>query len=852
VKRGVWGEFEEKMKSKLFLLIVLICINTLLNSITWHIKQDGTGNFTTIQAGIDFCADGDTLLVYPGTYFENLVIEEKYMTIGSLYLTTGDESYISQTIIDGFHNDSVIHIEDISGYYQMYIVGFIIQNGIGYQENYPYSPDRAGGGLFISESDMNIVKCIIQYNNVNHVGGGIVLSNSNLNLSGSTIRYNSAYNAAGGLLIGFISSSVNFDTDDLNSIYLNYAGVGNDIFKTHGSPYQEIIVDTFTVIDPAEGYYFIYPGSDGAGVPLPNQFSFSCQNAAVEQVNYDIYVSTNGDNNNSGISPLEPLQSIAYALVKIRSDSLMHKAIHVSDGVYSVSQNNQYFPLHIKSYVDIIGESRENTILDAELSGGFIMGQDPQRNYKIANLSLKNARNQYDVAVTQNSNALLDNILITNHIDNNNEAFKALRFDFNDVSLNNIIVVNNQFAGSVYFYSQKFGNEFSITNSIFRNNEPSITSCNQLRCYYNRIHYDSLNVNVINSEISDNIDGSTEWLPTTSAILIASETNANIVNCTIGNNETLEIGAAVQLHDESEVSIINSILYGNIPYQICLNGTWGPNILNANNSLIEGGIANILNIGNNYINWDYETMLDEDPLWLGLGAEWPYALSENSPCIDTGTLDLPYGVVLPAYDLAGNPRVCGNGIDMGAYEFPGIAAPINLEIIDATLSWQLPVGYLASGFNIYLDGEFQTTLSSMIMEYTFPDLIEGNTYIAGVSALYGTEETVIINLEFIYDPVGTEEEIPIPQIQVTNYPNPFNPETKIVFNLPEEGNVKLEIFNIKGQKVKTLLDCYMSPGRSEMIWNGKDDNGKRVSSGVYFYQFVTEKKTITKKMILIK
>jgi hypothetical protein len=92
----------------------------------------------------------------------------------------------------------------------------------------------------------------------------------------------------------------------------------------------------------------------------------------------------------------------------------------------------------------------------------------------------------------------------------------------------------------------------------------------------------------------------------------------------------------------------------------------------------------------------------------------------------------------------------------------------------------------------------------------------------------------------------------IDEINLSNYPNPFNPETKIVFNLPEEGNVKLDIYNIKGQKVKILLDCYMSPGRSEMIWNGKDDNGKRVSSGVYFYQLVTDKKTITPKMILIK
>ena len=98
----------------------------------------------------------------------------------------------------------------------------------------------------------------------------------------------------------------------------------------------------------------------------------------------------------------------------------------------------------------------------------------------------------------------------------------------------------------------------------------------------------------------------------------------------------------------------------------------------------------------------------------------------------------------------------------------------------------------------------------------------------------------------------TNYQLPVTNYYLTNYPNPFNPETKIVFNLPEEGNVKLEIFNIKGQKVKTLLDCYMSPGRSEMIWNGKDDSGKHVSSGVYFYQLTTEKKTITQKMILIK
>ncbi len=841
-----------------FLLFVFVGFCSLLNAVTYHIKQDGTGNFTTIQAGIDFCTNGDTLLVYPGTYFENLVIIEKYMTIGSLYLTTGDESYISQTIIDGFQNDSVIRIEDISGYYQMYIVGFIIQNGIGYQYNYPYSPNRVGGGLFISESDMTIEKCTIQYNNVNHVCGGVLLSNANLNLSGSTIRYNSAYNTAGGLLIGNTSSSVSFDSEVLNNIYLNFAGVGNDIFKTHGSPYQEIIVDTFTVMDPAEGYYFIYPGSDGVGVPLPNQFSFSCQNAIIEQVNNDLYVSPEGDDNNSGVSAEEPLQSIAYALAKIRSDSLIYKAIHISDGVYSVSQNNQYYPLHIKSYVDIVGESRDNTILDAEFSGGFIIAQDPQQDYRITNISLINARNQYDIALNENTNVIFDNIRISGHNDNlTTSAFCALKLNYNDISINKLIIEDNEYGGNVYFYSPKFGHEFNITNSIFKNNSPSTDyGCMQFFCYRSFSLSDSLIVNVINTEITDNLDNSFEWLPATSAILIDMETKLNLINCTIGNNETLEIGAPVQLRDNSEANIVNSILYGNIPYQICLNGTWGPNILNANNSLVQDGVSGILNIGNNYINWDDETMLDEDPLWLGSGYDWAYALSANSPCIDTGTLELPYGVELPAYDLAGNPRVCGDAIDMGAYEFPGNPAPINLQVEDATFSWQLPAGYNATGFNVYLDDEFQSTVSVFLNEFTFSDLIVGDSYIAGVSALYGTEETAIINLEFLYDPVGIEEEIINPSSLIpylSNYPNPFNPETKIAFNLIESGRIKLEVFNIKGQKVKTLIDAYSSEGQFIAIWNGKDDNGKRVSSGIYMYQLKVDGKAIaSKKCLLLK
>jgi hypothetical protein len=90
------------MKPKLFLfLFVLICANLWLDAIIWEIKQDGTGNFITIQEGINASADSDTVLVYPGTYYENLDMTGKNITLTSLEMTTSDPQYIDSTIIDG-------------------------------------------------------------------------------------------------------------------------------------------------------------------------------------------------------------------------------------------------------------------------------------------------------------------------------------------------------------------------------------------------------------------------------------------------------------------------------------------------------------------------------------------------------------------------------------------------------------------------------------------------------------------------------------------------------------------------------------------------------------------------------
>ena len=90
---------------------------------------------------------------------------------------------------------------------------------------------------------------------------------------------------------------------------------------------------------------------------------------------------------------------------------------------------------------------------------------------------------------------------------------------------------------------------------------------------------------------------------------------------------------------------------------------------------------------------------------------------------------------------------------------------------------------------------------------------------------------------------------------VINYPNPFNPETTISYQLPECNQVELIIYNIKGQKVKTLdtfQNTYLSRRKKEVTWNGKDTNGDLCPSGIYYYKLKTEQQEIIKKMILLK
>lgn len=85
-----------------------------------------------------------------------------------------------------------------------------------------------------------------------------------------------------------------------------------------------------------------------------------------------------------------------------------------------------------------------------------------------------------------------------------------------------------------------------------------------------------------------------------------------------------------------------------------------------------------------------------------------------------------------------------------------------------------------------------------------------------------------------------------------NYPNPFNPTTNIIYNLPQSGEYSLKIYNLLGQEVYTLVNGQLNAGRHQITWNGVDNFGTKVGSGIYFYRLSGENVALAKKMILMK
>jgi hypothetical protein len=176
---------------------------------------------------------------------------------------------------------------------------------------------------------------------------------------------------------------------------------------------------------------------------------------------------------------------------------------------------------------------------------------------------------------------------------------------------------------------------------------------------------------------------------------------------------------------------------------------------------------------------------------------------------------------------------------------------------------------------IYLSSNADPELDGMIPVYAYPaDYIEdlGNgwgrlhfmfmddnsfgSFIQGHGSNLGGQ-MMYTSVDIWFDPDVSADDVTIPvaDLSLKNYPNPFNPETTISYSLQEASDVSVEVYNIRGQKVKTLVDNEQKqPGTHSVTWNGTDQSGRTVASGVYLYRVDADggRYTSTRKMILLK
>ncbi len=153
-----------------------------------------------------------------------------------------------------------------------------------------------------------------------------------------------------------------------------------------------------------------------------------------------------------------------------------------------------------------------------------------------------------------------------------------------------------------------------------------------------------------------------------------------------------------------------------------------------------------------------------------------------------------------------------------------------------------------TGYKVYMNGNLQGTTTDTYWD--FSELESGN-YTAGVKAVYSSgSESDLATIDF----VDNDNPVQIPKVTKLNknYPNPFNPETTISYSVKNAGPVSINIFNIKGQKINTLVNESKAAGNYKIVWKGLDNNNKKVASGIYFYRMKSGNYTSTKKMILMK
>ncbi len=813
----------------------------------------------TIQDGIDASADGDTVLVQPGTYLETINFNGSEITVASLFLTTGDEDYIEETIIDGNEESSVVIFENSEGP-DAKLVGFTITNGsspvgsgiycfsvnpslehLVVTENSFFSVFGAGdapygGGIYCEYAGPIVQNVTVSYNEIGSLdlwtgieygsGGGIYLSHSNPTLDNVLFEYNdSKYGAAAYIsntstpvftncyFINHGRQAVSFNESDINISGCTIA------YNNGGGLY----LDGCDIGFDTENRCSIY---DNTNVGFPG----TDIEAAGENV-YDVYLDT--------FTFVNPTEEQAYPLENFNFD-ILNAYLEITEGDLYVSMqgdngnsglteddplrdiyialsiivpdevnpptihvadglysnaNGENFPLSLPSHIRISGNSRDNVILDANFDSR-IFDLDNIENTQISNLTIS----QSDGAAIYSTNSTDISIENVSLSQNRTIGFgTGLRCENSTIDLDSVIFKWN-------FLHDEF--PWGAPNGFALYSSDCAISLKNCIIKENGAWLDDLLEIPILGAIY--LSGGTAEISNTSiknhyhSDLVFEELYTLLItdNCTaVLNNIFVQDNTyGILIEDNSDVNIVNS--------QICSNGEWGiycigPDEISIFNSTVSGAGE-----GGIYADGGLYTIV-------------------NSIIWGNSTEEILFNDEEEATLILANSNLEGNWEDLR---------------VNGSYSENVTIHWLDGNIDadpMFVDpenGDYSLEFGSPCIDAGYYAFVwEGDTlmdlepddYIGEYPDMGAMEYEPLIDL----DVDRNLSEIPGSYGISSIYPNPFNNVTTVTVGLPGESVLQMNVFNILGQRVMTVTNDRFNHGYHTFTIDGTG-----LSSGVYFVQ----------------
>ena len=777
-------------------------------------------DYITLQGALENAQEGNIILVASGIYNENLV----WPVIPSIKLIS--ESGAENTIIDGTSGYNVIYIDSLNTIVDTTTIidGFTITGGNA--NGGKGIADRNGGGIYINGGSPTIRNSIITNNSAIDYGGGIYYTNdSSPIIEDNRISSNSATNG-GGIYWGDASSGML----NRNTISGNSANSGGGIYW--GDASSGMLNRNTISGNSANSGGGIYWGDASSGMLNRNTISGNSANsgggiywgdASSGMLNKNIISNNLAVNNGGGIYFQNP--TIIADTIRISNNTIINNSAANGGGIYRTDANSCIILGDYPNFTNNIYHNYPDNYYNNDISfteadfnywGNFTLSE------VVSTFEGDGAGNiDYDTLATE-----------PYEIEQYANAIDTLYFAELTLSINSII---GEDIISVKTYIDTLPADTANASATFID-----------KFWIVKVEYyiSSLETNIIfyydTSEVTLETDilglarwDSTDWYYYYS-IVDTLNNSISYIASTIDECKGMWFLVTSMPTYTAPTNLQAQAIDDKI------NLTWDAPIAKATKTLSNYNIYRSTTLDSNY------TIIDTTS-----------NLAYNDTMITNAIL---YYYKVSAVYINPNSESVFSNIDSAAI----FLAPTNLVATGGDgfidLIWDAPNKGL-SFYNVY-----RSTISGSGYAKidTTSDIIYTNYAIA-----YDTSYYYVITAYYI-NPIGesaysnedsamvassiSELEVPISTTYglSQNYPNPFNPITIIKYQLPENTEVKLNIYNIKGQLVKTLVNEKQDAKYYNIAWNGTDNYGKEVASGLYIYRIIAGDFIETKKMLMLK